>query len=101
MHAFAAAQHTCSSRVHVLTNNKIRVRVTCTVYLYSPATGIAVLRVAYDATLVPRAITGHPLAQELAVEATDTRRACPNFRIPDLACAIRYRGFGYHLICPL
>ena len=34
MHVFAAAQHTCSSRVHVLTNNKIRVRVavqcTCT-----------------------------------------------------------------------
>ena len=47
---FADAQHTCSSRVHVLTNNKIRVRVTCTVYLYSPATSIAVLRVAYDAT---------------------------------------------------
>ena len=56
--------------------------------LVLPATGIAVLRVAYDATLVPRTITGHPLAPELAVEATDTRRSCPNFRIPDLACVI-------------
>ena len=53
--------------------------------LVLPATGIAVLHVAYDATLVPRAITGHPLAPELAVEATNTRRSCPNFRIPDLA----------------
>ena len=57
--------------------------------LVLPATGIAVLRVAYDATLVYHELSqDNPLAPELAVEATDTRRSCPNFRIPDLACAI-------------
>ena len=70
--------------MHVLTNNKILVRVTLVLH----SSSIAVLRVAYNATLVPRAITGHPIAPELAVEATNTRRSCPNFRIPDLACAI-------------